>query len=249
MFLCGGVISKSADAKPENLRDYLCRVRPLKLHHPIILAEGAVELYRKTHYHDLISFEEDLARIASVVLVIVESPGSFAELGAFASNDTIRKALKVIIQEEYETAESFVRYGPVERVSKAQRSDLGVYPWRMRAGKLVVRSTISHYSHIKKFFNLHLDSTPRSMSFGSLEDAKLFTSFTGLFLFALRSRREGYSHMCSLSSRPQNTMISVTNCSACSSRIGSGARHILDRIISMQNLTTIPSITNSSRES
>ncbi len=174
MFLCGGVISKSADAKPENLRDYLCRVRPLKLHHPIILAEGAVELYRKTHYHDLISFEEDLARIASVVLVIVESPGSFAELGAFASNDTIRKALKVIIQEEYETAESFVRYGPVERVSKAQRSDLGVYPWRMRAGKLVVRSTISHYSHIKKFFNLHLDSTPRSMSFGSLEDAKLF---------------------------------------------------------------------------
>ena len=43
VFLCGGVISKSPGAKPGNLRDYLCRVRPLKLSHPIILAEGAVE--------------------------------------------------------------------------------------------------------------------------------------------------------------------------------------------------------------
>jgi hypothetical protein len=55
-----------------------------------VLAEDAFRLFRDSDYSDLISFEEDLARIASVVLVIAESAGSLAELGAFASNDTIR---------------------------------------------------------------------------------------------------------------------------------------------------------------
>jgi hypothetical protein len=95
MFLCGGAIVKTpTNARPENLRDFLCRVRPPGLAHPTVLAEDAIQLFRDSDYDDLISFEEDVARIAAIVLVIAESAGSLAELGAFASNDTIKDVRK-----------------------------------------------------------------------------------------------------------------------------------------------------------
>jgi hypothetical protein len=96
VFMCGGAIVKTPpNARPENLRDYLWRVRPLRLAHPTVLAEDAFQLFRDSDYDDLISFEEDVARIAAVVLVIAESAGSVGELGAFASNNTIRQVLRV----------------------------------------------------------------------------------------------------------------------------------------------------------
>ncbi|WP_315716472.1 MULTISPECIES: retron St85 family effector protein [unclassified Bradyrhizobium] len=129
MFLCGGYIAKEHDARPVNLRDYLFRVKRISNRYDIVLAEKATQLFRDSAYNDLISFEEDIARIASVVLVIAESPGSLAELGAFTANDTIRNALRVVIQNQHEVAESFVRYGPIERIKKAKRANLAVYPW------------------------------------------------------------------------------------------------------------------------
>lgn len=153
LFLCGGIVPNGVNAKPGNLRDYIYRVRRMRTRYEVVLAEKATQLYRDTAYGDLISFEEDIARIAAVVLVIAESAGSLAELGAFASNDTIRKALRVMIQEKYARDESFIRYGPVERVKKAKREHLGVYPWREHAnGRLIARSVTPHYSEIVKFY-------------------------------------------------------------------------------------------------
>lgn len=94
VFLCGGFISLDSRARAQNLRDYLYRVRGLSPRYNIVLAEIATQLYRDGGYTDLISFEEDIARIASVVLVIAESAGSLAELGAFTANDTIQKPPK-----------------------------------------------------------------------------------------------------------------------------------------------------------
>jgi len=108
MFLCGGYIANDENAKAKNLRDYLFRVRQIANRYNIVLAEKATQLFRDSEYDDLISFEEDVARIAAVVLVIAESPGSLAELGAFTANDTIRNALRVVIQQQHEIAESFV---------------------------------------------------------------------------------------------------------------------------------------------
>lgn len=175
MFLCGGYISKEADARPANLRDYLCRVRSISNRFDIVLAEKATQLYRDSDYSDLISFEEDIARIASVVLVIAESPGSLAELGAFTANDTIRNALRVVIQEEHEVAESFVRYGPIERIKKAKRSNLAVYPWKNHAnGTLNIRSARPHYRHIVKFLKEHVTSVPVSTTYDKLGEAQIF---------------------------------------------------------------------------
>jgi hypothetical protein len=175
MFLCGGFISKEEDAKPVNLRDYLFRVRQIANRYNIVLAEKATQLFRDSDYDDLISFEEDIARIASVVLVIAESPGSLAELGAFTANETIRNALRVVIQHHHEIAESFVRYGPIERIKNAKRANLAVYPWRIHAnGTLNVSSTRPHYKEIIKFLDEHVASVPTSTIFAKLGEAEIF---------------------------------------------------------------------------
>lgn len=175
LFLCGGVIGGTDAA--ESLRDYLFRIRSIESELPatVVLAEAANQLYRDTTYGDLISFEEDIARIASVVLVIAESPGSLAELGAFASNDTIRKALRVIVRDNHWSQESFIRFGPLQRVYAANDTHVGVYPWTINdAGHVDVAEAETHYPAISEFIHRQLGDVDNSTVFPTDVETQLF---------------------------------------------------------------------------
>ena len=176
LFLCGGGVS-NPNYKASSLRDYLYRVRPTqaRLRTELVLAEKATQLYRDTHYADLISFEEDIARIAAVVLVIAESPGALAELGAFATNDAISRVLRIILQEKYASSESFIRFGPVRRIENRDREFVGFFPWRVhRNGVLVIRSAQPHYVDIVRFIRQHLNSVPSSELYRNKTDSAAF---------------------------------------------------------------------------
>jgi hypothetical protein len=177
VFLCGGIISSTT--QPNTLRDYLYRTRHLSAHlnAKVVLAEEARDLYRSTKYRDLISFEEDIARIASLVLVIPESPGSLAELGAFATNEVIRQTLCVIMQERFANDESFIRLGPVENIIQNQGRDfVGFYPWRVNdtSYRISVRSISPHYRAVVDFINNHLNRVPASTLFHRTKELILF---------------------------------------------------------------------------
>jgi hypothetical protein len=97
--------------------------------------------------------------------VIPESPGSLAELGAFATNDIIRRALRVIIQQRFENDESFIRFGPIEHIIKRHGRDfVGFYPWRVDHTPRI-RSIAPHYKAVVDFINEHLDRIPVSTPF------------------------------------------------------------------------------------
>ncbi len=125
VFLCGGAISTRASLRPENLRDYLLRYSPIKLSHPIILAESAYSLYRDAHYDDLISMEEDVAQLSAIVLVIAESAGSLAELGAFSSNEYIKPSAALNLR--------YTRYADDISVSGNSVDELRLFEERARA--------------------------------------------------------------------------------------------------------------------
>jgi hypothetical protein len=84
IFFCGGATGEGARSTG-SLRHYLLQDKQIgkKIDAEIILAEQANQLYRDTSYYDLITFEEDIARISAMVLLIAESPGSLAELEHF----------------------------------------------------------------------------------------------------------------------------------------------------------------------
>lgn len=174
LFFCGGVRGDGS-ARPTSLRDYLCRARGIRFRANIVFAEDANQLYRDTKYSDLISFEEDIARIVSSVLVIVESPGSFAELGAFAMNDTIRASLRVIVQSKFADRESFIRFGPIQKIRNETEEAVAFYPWEThKSGGVVVSSIRGHYSEIKNFISSGIDSSPKSHQFNADYELKKF---------------------------------------------------------------------------
>jgi hypothetical protein len=71
---------------PTTLRDAFYRiVSATAPKFKIVLAEDAAPLTSEAGYSDLFSFESDIAQLVGLILLFAESPGSLAELGAFAA--------------------------------------------------------------------------------------------------------------------------------------------------------------------
>jgi hypothetical protein len=176
IFFCGGRLSGQEKAA-SSLRHYLLNDRKIakRLNADVILAEKANQLYRDTDYHDLITFEEDIARISAMVLVVAESEGSLAELGAFASNGVTRSSLTIIIQEIFAASESFIRFGPVERIKRDDGARVGFYPWRTNKKKnLIKASARQHVRQIVNFINSGIHKVPATFLYRSRADIEAF---------------------------------------------------------------------------
>ncbi|HVB86153.1 MAG TPA: retron St85 family effector protein [Candidatus Dormibacteraeota bacterium] len=106
IFLCGGAGSSVRDT----LRDYL------KKHVPgvsLFYAERVWEQIASRVEHGALKMESDLAELADLVIIIVESPGTCAELGAFSLSEPLRKKLLPIVDGRYERESSFIATGPL----------------------------------------------------------------------------------------------------------------------------------------
>lgn len=168
IFFCGG--SSSEDPKdPVSLRHYLLNEKKIesRLNAKVILAEAANQLYRDSSYTDLITYEEDIAKISRLILLIAESAGSLAELGAFSSSGQIKKKLSVLMQQKYFDAESFVRFGPIERLQQEAETKVAFFPWRTNGKGRIVKSSIrDHVSEIVRFINERIAEVPKTFQFG-----------------------------------------------------------------------------------
>jgi hypothetical protein len=168
IFFCGGS-SSNVTHDPVSLRHYLLKERKIeaRLDGKVILAEAANQLYRDSSYTDLITFEEDIAKISRIILLIAESAGSLAELGAFASSEQIKKKLSVLIQQKYFAEESFIRFGPIERLHKEDESRVAFFPWRVNGKGRVIKASIKdHVSKIVQFVNEKISDVPNTFQFG-----------------------------------------------------------------------------------
>ncbi len=111
VFLCGGFES----ARRDRLAQFL------KKNHPEILAFYADNVWpfiAKQSELNALEMEAQLANLADMVLIVVESPGTFAELGAFSLGDPLRKKLLPIIDIQYRESNSFINTGPVRWIDK-----------------------------------------------------------------------------------------------------------------------------------
>jgi hypothetical protein len=110
VFLCGG----QGSTRRDDLRSYFARhvddamVFYAEAVWPIIAAAVGSA--------NALEVEERLANLADICIVIVESPGTFAELGAFAMSAPLRKKLLPILDSKHFGAKSFLETGPVRWV-------------------------------------------------------------------------------------------------------------------------------------
>jgi len=114
LLVCGGKIDVKA-LKPPSLREAVSRMidKDPFSRFSMLLAEHLEAFFPRGNYRDILRFENDLAQIAHIVLLISESFGSAAELGAFVMVEEIAKRLLVVIDHENYAENSYIKLGPL----------------------------------------------------------------------------------------------------------------------------------------
>lgn len=132
IFFCGGEINNTA-VIPASVRQRI--VNHLEDEHAhvfksCILAESFLDYFKEGAYADLLEFEKDIANIASLIIVFLESAGSLVELGLFCMDKSLSNKLLVIApQKEVEAKNSFIYLGPIENLLRNDASSVMIYPW------------------------------------------------------------------------------------------------------------------------
>lgn len=118
IFLCGADISQKDKVRykiAQSLTGFW-----YKHYFDLIYPEDIFEeLLYSAQAKDLLSLEGLLADSVDAVVLIPESPGSFAELGAFASDEKLRNKLICVIDIKYKKNKSFINQGPLKLVKNA----------------------------------------------------------------------------------------------------------------------------------
>ena len=140
IFLCGGPTAPS-ESRPQSIRDFfLRRIKDTEpaLYERIFLAEKistwAEDMIQARYTPDLLTFESHVSGLSSAVSLIVESPGSIAELGSFCLLSGVQKRLMVVLQNDMANTKSFISLGPVsylKRFSGPNRNSIHIYPWEI----------------------------------------------------------------------------------------------------------------------
>jgi hypothetical protein len=96
----------------------------------VLLAENANKWSKASkHYEDLLLLESDLAHLSAAILLLVESAGSIAELGAFSYDPVLSEKLIAVLEFEYQGDESFIQDGPVAKLNRDGQNSVLFYPW------------------------------------------------------------------------------------------------------------------------
>jgi len=84
----------------------------------LFYAEPVWEQIARLGELDALQMEGHLAKLADLVIIIVESAGTLTELGAFSLSDPLRRKLLPIVDERYRGDTSFIANGPLKWIDK-----------------------------------------------------------------------------------------------------------------------------------
>jgi len=130
IFICGGP-SDVTQANPISVRDALQRelAKDRQLDAKTRIAEHYKDWSKDGVYSDLLEFENHIAQLSSVIVLIIESAGSIAELGLFSALEGFREKLLVVVETEHYNTASFIRLGPIDYLEKSFRNIAECHRW------------------------------------------------------------------------------------------------------------------------
>lgn len=106
--------SQSGPGEPSERRKAIKRfVESISTEYRVIYAEGVFnELTKLGHGMNSLDLEHEISAIADRILIVLESPSAFCELGAFA-HKTLREKLIIVNDSQFEGSKSFIDTGPL----------------------------------------------------------------------------------------------------------------------------------------
>ena len=85
-----------------------------------VIAEKLIETFSE---HDSLTFEGILADISDEIIIIVESVGTFCELGAFSFSKDLVDKLYIINDEQHREDKSFINRGPIRKINDSRSGE------------------------------------------------------------------------------------------------------------------------------
>lgn len=123
IFLCGGA-SGAEQAVRRKVGTTLAGLKS-KYRYSIFYPEDMfVELVLGHQKQDLLTLENLLARSVSAVVILLQSPGTFTELGAFSNHEVLKDKLVVVVDPKYKKSQSFINTGPIRHLDKETSSQV-----------------------------------------------------------------------------------------------------------------------------
>ncbi|WP_392552949.1 retron St85 family effector protein [Orbus wheelerorum] len=117
VFLCGGDI-KNESCFRYKLKQLFSSYLRYELMYPETIFDDL--LSGQTRF-SLLEMENILAASVDAIVIIPESPGSFAELGAFSNNPLLSNKMVVLSHNKYKKNKSFINYGPLRLVKSSTK--------------------------------------------------------------------------------------------------------------------------------
>ncbi|MEN4799883.1 retron St85 family effector protein [Pantoea agglomerans] len=173
IFVCGGPINSNPISVRDHIFTYAAKIDP-ELFDSLVLAENFRDYFKDGAYSDLMSFEDDIANISTLVVIFLESAGSLVELGLFVNKKTLAQKLHVVAPfEEIEgnrernipSRSSFIYLGPLEYLKKIDDASVSVYPWPKTDSikydeiELIYHDIKSRLKRVKKTERYYKDNT------------------------------------------------------------------------------------------
>lgn len=129
IWVFGGQISDITVAEPISFRDKFVRhiyASNASFVQNVAKPEDFPEWWNSVGYPDLLHFESDAGCLSQLIVIFLESPGAWVELGAFANDPVLSKKLLIVVPEKYRTGQSFIELGPLRRITKLHPEDDGI---------------------------------------------------------------------------------------------------------------------------
>lgn len=161
IFICGGA-ADGADEEPLSIRHALIRCLVKNRALQLIIAEDYKDWIHDSTYKDLMTFEDDIAQISSLIVLVLESPGSLTELGLFSSNLEFISKLIVLVSTKHHNEDSFIRLGPIRYLESMSNYCVYAYPWDPRQPS---RTITPHISDIENDIANFLKEADKSEKF------------------------------------------------------------------------------------
>lgn len=183
VFLCGA--NKNSQEISER-RKALVEFSKLHLPHThFFLAEKMfTTLKDEGHKGNILDVENLISDFSDYILIILESPSAFTELGAF-SHDKLRSKLIVINNLEFKKEESFINLGPIKAIEEKSGQERIVY-YKMSEDGVTNRDAIGDTFHqIYELFKEPIRSTGKAVDLDSLNPSKIFDKKSAMFIHDL----------------------------------------------------------------
>lgn len=168
VFLCGPGIGGANYRIREFARETLLRLPNVEVHYGENIEEHAK--FKKKR-RDLQTLELEFAHAVDFTLLLLESPGSIAELGTFSMVDNIRGRLIVLVPSQFYRDSSYIARGPLSLISRNFQSNV-IYFDRDIGIELSKRIsyplTFYKYAHYKlgSQYQQHIDNAFRQRDYG-----------------------------------------------------------------------------------